>query len=106
MIIWGGLNKLPDNYYFMQGATYDPVFNFWQELPRSDGPGTSIPYERKWHTAIWTGSEMIIWGGYSNNGLTESYFNTGSIYNPFQDIWESETAIKGAPSGRIGHTTI
>lgn len=26
----------------------------------------SAPYGRQFHTAVWTGSEMIVWGGFSN----------------------------------------
>jgi hypothetical protein len=33
------------------------------------------------HTAVWTGSEMIIWGG-ADGGAA---FNTGGRYNPATD---------------------
>ncbi len=33
---------------------------------------TNAPAARASHTAVWTGSEMIVWGGYGG-----SYFNTG-----------------------------
>src|SRR5262245_16899851 len=38
---------------------------------------------RNLHTAVWTGAEMIVWGGFS--GLTR--FNTGSRYDPATDSW-------------------
>jgi hypothetical protein len=41
---------------------------------------TNAPDGRDGHTAVWTGSEMIVWGGY--NG---TYFNTGGRYNPGTD---------------------
>lgn len=35
-------------------------------------------------TAVWTSSEMIIWGGtHFNSG--PSYYNTGSRYRPARD---------------------
>src|SRR5258705_9828388 len=37
---------------------------------------TSAPAGRAYHTAVWTGSEMIVWGG--NDGI--SYLNTGGRY--------------------------
>ena len=40
----------------------------------------SAPAGRLGHTAVWTGSEMIIWGGF-NPGL----LNTGARYNPSTD---------------------
>ena len=57
-----------------------------------------VPSARCNHTAIWTGSEMIVWGGNFNN-------NTGGRYNPVIDIWVA-TTTSGAPSGRYDHTGI
>jgi len=45
------------------------------------------PEARSRHTAVWTGSEMIIWGGQSNGGLLD----TGGRYNPahrYLDIYK------------------
>ncbi len=38
----------------------------------------AAPDARFGHTAVWTGSEMIIWGGYDGS----NDFNTGYKYNP------------------------
>src|ERR1041384_1276767 len=56
---------------------------------------------RAFHTAVWTGSEMIVWGG---SGDT-SYLNTGERYNPVTDTW---TAISttNAPAGREAHVAV
>ena len=37
------------------------------------------------HTAVWTGTEMIIWGGYDLNGE----LNSGKIYNPTTNQWRN-----------------
>jgi len=37
-----------------------------------------VPPARTYHTAVWTGSRMIVWGG--SNGL--NYCNTGGRYTP------------------------
>ena len=37
------------------------------------------PSARSYHTAVWTGSEMIVWGGTAG---TNANFNTGGRYNP------------------------
>src|SRR5205814_10643700 len=55
--------------------------------------------ERFGHTAVWTGSEMIVWGG----GF--SGFNTGGRYNPSTDTWADTTAVN-APTGRYDHTAV
>jgi hypothetical protein len=51
------------------------------------------------HTAVWTGSEMIVWGG----GPTS--LNSGGRYNPVTDAW-APTSNVGAPSARDRHTTV
>jgi hypothetical protein len=59
------------------------------------------PSGRETHTAVWTGSEMIIWGG----GSTGSELNTGGRYNPSTDTWTA-TSTANAPSPRYAHTAI
>ena len=49
---------------------------------------------------MWTGSEMIIWGGIDEYPYT---FNTGGRYYPSTDSWAA-TAI--APSARTEHTAV
>ncbi len=38
----------------------------------------NAPFAREDHTAVWTGSEMIVWGGYNN--AAQIFLNTGGIY--------------------------
>ena len=61
---------------------------------------TNAPAARASHTAVWTGSEMIVWGGYGG-----TYLNTGGRYNPSTDSW---TAISttNAPAPRGVHTAV
>ena len=47
--------------------------------------------------AVWTGNQMIVWGGYNGN----AFLNDGSRYNPLSNSW-SATTISGAPSARNG----
>jgi len=62
---------------------------------------TDAPSARFYHTTVWTGSEMIVWGG----GDTNSSFNTGGKYNPSTDSWTA-TSITNAPGARAGHTAV
>jgi len=58
---------------------------------------TNAPSARAAHTAAWTGSEMIIWGGGRN---------TGGRYNPSTNSWTA-TSTTNAPEVREqGHTAI
>ena len=61
---------------------------------------TNTPAARASHTAVWTGSEMIVWGGYGG-----SYFNTGARYNPSTDSWTAISTVN-APSARSGNTAV
>jgi hypothetical protein len=61
----------------------------------------NAPTARVYHTVVWTGSEMIVWGGAN----LSNFFNTGSRYNPSTDSW-SATSTTNAPSGREFHTAV
>src|SRR5262249_8747215 len=45
---------------------------------------TNAPEARVIHTAVWIGSEMIVWGGEDVSG---GVLNTGGRYNPSTDSW-------------------
>ena len=62
---------------------------------------TNAPDARTGHTAVWTGSEMIVWGGVNGFGV----FNTGGRYNPSTDTWTA-TSTTNAPEARAGHTAV
>jgi Kelch motif. len=60
-----------------------------------------VPNPRYFHTAVWTGSEVIAWGGHND----VSAVNTGERYNPSTDTWTG-TSLTNAPSGRYFHTAV
>jgi hypothetical protein len=62
---------------------------------------TNAPDPREGHTAVWTGTEMIVWGGFASGNL----LNTGRRYNLSTDTWLA-TSINSAPSGREFHTAV
>src|SRR5207249_1889780 len=61
----------------------------------------NAPTARDFHTAVWTGSEMIVWGGLGDFG----FLNTGGRYNPTTDTWTA-TSTTNAPAGRYSHTAV
>src|SRR5207237_1093253 len=61
---------------------------------------TNAPVARSAHTAVWTGSEMIIWGG-TQGGVV--YLNTGGRYNPSTASWTT-TSLNNAPAAPDYHT--
>lgn len=70
----------------------------WQPLPTTDAPEARLQ-----HTAVWTGSKMIIWGG--SPYIAGPPFNTGGIYDPTNGTW-TPTSTTGAPSARHSHTAV
>ena len=55
MIVWGGVSN---GGYSNTGGRYNPSTDSWTATST-----TNAPISRYYHSAIWTGSEMIIWGG-------------------------------------------
>ena len=64
--------------------------------------GDVTPMERHSHTAVWTGTEMIVWGG---STPVASAVDTGGRYEPATDSWYAISAT-GAPSARTGHRAV
>jgi N-acetylneuraminic acid mutarotase len=95
MIVWAGIKEFSP-FYLNSGGMYNPDTNSWSEISRDNAPS-----ERYKHTALWSGTEMIIWGGFKNS----HGFNTGGIYNPANDSWSSINTLN-APSGRSRHTAV
>src|SRR5438552_17717799 len=62
----------------------------------------NAPSPRGDHTAVWTDSEMIVWGG-DNRGT--DFSNTGGRYNPGKDTWTA-TSTTNAPAARAYHTAV
>ena len=81
------------------GGVYDPLTDRWQ--PTSTGPG--LPQHRANHTAVWTGTEMIVWGGESNSSPA---LNSGGRYDPESDTWAPVSTGPGAPVKRTFHTAV
>ena len=95
MIVWGGYGDTSP-FYFNTGGKYNPITNSWTATSI-----TNAPSARDFHTAVWTGSEMIAWGGF--NGTVS--LNTGGRYTPGTDSWTS-TSTTNAPTGRYWHTAV
>jgi len=96
MIVWGGWN-FDSQTNLNTGGRYDPAMNSWAATET-----TNAPDGRSSHTAVWTGSEMIVWGGSLNFmfGL-----NTGGKYDPSTDSWVA-TSLTNTPDARYGHTAV
>jgi hypothetical protein len=105
MIVWGGSDDHESEgmkgcvtSFVADGAAYDPVQDSWRELPVA-------PLEaRGWHSAVWTGSEMVVWGGATGLGCDYGYPTDGAAYDPATNSWRP---IASSPlSGRVEASAI
>jgi hypothetical protein len=105
MLIWGGEYEFrsamePIN----RGWRYHPTFNRWRIL----GDEESRDAERKLlpdadplaadartgHTAVWTGEEMIVWGG---RGAEDEILNSAGRYHLEDAAWREISSDGSAP---------
>jgi N-acetylneuraminic acid mutarotase len=95
MTVWGGYGGGFVGF-LNTGGRYDPGTDSWIATSTTNAPTARIAY-----SAVWTGSEMIVWGGYRGGFL----LNTGGRYDPSTDSWTATSTIT-APSARDEHTVV
>jgi hypothetical protein len=73
VLVWGGRSR-PNQTWLIppHGEAYDPVKNVWTALPRSPLRGRVAP------AAVWTGTSMLIWGGFTEG----RDFDDGAAFAP------------------------
>lgn len=95
MIVWGGrVAGMPQ--VVASGGLYDPQARTWK-------PTSTIgaPSPRYLHSAVWTGSKMLIWGGYGDAALAPD----GAAYDPESDTW-TPIASANQPPSRTAHSAL
>ena len=84
MFIWGG-ETVANSIKLGDGALYDPLSDTWTPVSNLNAPSP-----RTNAAGVWTGTEIIIWGG--ADGITGE-INTGAKYNPLTDTWSSISQV-------------
>jgi len=95
MIVWGGDDGDPASP-METGGRYNPSANTWLATSTA-----GAPERRNFHTAVWTGSDMIVWGGYHDG----AYLNSGGRYHPASDLWQP-VSTAGTPTARQMHVAV
>jgi hypothetical protein len=82
LLIWGGgdahqggIAADPD------GAAYEPVGRTWRKLPPAPVP------PRLGAANVWTGTELLIWGGSDCGGCGTEPIGAGAAYDPATNQW-------------------
>ena len=99
MLVWGGERVTPGtraNVAQGTGARYHPATDQWRPITME-----AAPTARSYPSAVWTGTEMIVWGGAASPA--QQKFNTGARYNPELDRW-TPTEMNDAPPPASMHS--
>jgi N-acetylneuraminic acid mutarotase len=92
IIVWAGGGDSPaEGAGVGAGAAYNPTLNTWRSINNIGAPMARID-----NTAVWTGMEMIVFGG--STGIPRvggTVLSSGGRYNPITDSWQaiSETVV-------------
>lgn len=100
LIVWGGWHwdvAEEEIRTVAEGAAYDPATDTWRRLP----PAPLSP--RFGHSVVWTGSEMIVWGG-TTSEANDAVVADGAAYDPATDAWR---VLPASPlEARYDHTAV
>lgn len=102
MIVWGG-NVTVNGRSIPEGGIFNPDNMSWSDI-RTAG----APLRYSGHSAVWTGSQMIVWGGKplpGANGSAIGETNEGGIWDLATNSWTA-MRVAGAPSARTLHQAI
>jgi hypothetical protein len=101
LVVWGGVGDYATYVAFPEGeavhaaSVYDARTSSWKEMNRAGEP-TARDYEAR----VWTGKELLIWGGVAQSGeKTWVNHQDGALYDPERDRW-TPMSTTNAPSGR------
>lgn len=95
VFVWGGRDPLLD-VLLSDGAVYDAPSDSWEALPIDNAPDG-----RLWPSAVWTGTQVIVWGGELGDAHQTK---TGAMYDPALGAWEA-MGVTGAPPRNKRMTT-
>ena len=101
VLLWGGDGCGRDQASSCDdGLVYDTKRDAWSALSSKNPPRGRIK-----HSTIWTGHQMIIWGGQTRLGGSVEVRADGGSYDPVHDEWVS-MSDRDAPSSRTSHTAV
>jgi hypothetical protein len=102
MVVWGGTNLSfsGTGTRFDTGGVYTPATNAWSATST-----VGVPTGRDTHSAIWTGEEMLVWGGQAGPPFTPFDVDTGGRYDPVTNGWVATSTVD-APSARRFQTAV
>ncbi len=96
MFVWGGQDGSSSK---SDGAAYNPTTNTWRSLAAVPGGFNA----RVDHSAIWTGTRVVVWGGRPDSCATSAcFYNDGAAWTPAgaTGSWATISSTS-APTARV-----
>ena len=97
LIVYGGCDRQVGRYcpkYYNDGGIYNFKTGTWRAIQSGNFSA------RAWHSAVWTGSQMVVWGGLNRTPLRD-----GAVFSPgvdqASDKWLQISGV--VDDGRWGH---
>lgn len=90
MIVWGGLNGT----VLANGAVYDIATNTWKMMST---PPSILSGGRSDHVAVWTGSQMVLFGGSDASNPSRDAVS----YSPATDTWKILSVTSLLPRAEV-----
>ncbi len=97
MVVWGGTPDGSPMSALADGGMYDLATRTWTPIALAAAPSPRVRA-----TAVWTGTEMIVWGGQSVDGST---LGDGARFDPATNKWTAVSSQLG-PAPRVRHTAL
>jgi N-acetylneuraminic acid mutarotase len=93
-----GSNVQPYVRLRTDGVAYDPATNGWRRLPAMGDAG------RTEHTAVWTGTQLLVWGGRTYRAGAWTTPPHGVAYDPGANHWSA--LPRSVLRGRTGQVAV
>jgi len=81
VIVWGGASGAQGDQLRSDGAAYTPATRAWAVLPAAPISG------RTGMVSVWTGHQVVIWGGNDNVAPGSPFATDGAQYTPSDHQW-------------------
>lgn len=101
VLVWGG-RALDNGVILPDGGAYKPDTDTWRAIPPAEGA-----MGRRLEVRVWTGSELVVWGGVgpSSASSDNQILGDGGAYNPATNTWRT-ISPEGAPTPRARASSV
>jgi hypothetical protein len=84
LLVWGGFKGFDERAVSAEGLAFDATFRTWSAMPL--GPLQA----RALAASAWTGTELLVWGGWSGMSgpeFVDGFYDDGAAFDPASGTW-------------------